>query len=97
MNKNSNDVIVDPFKVYLRIRPFIERELNGDQNRSALKVENNLVIFIIKIYKNKVSVTNTEGFETCDKKERRFAFDNVFNDNDSNKIVFDKIVFYTKI
>ncbi len=47
MNKNENEIANDPFKVYLRVRPLLERELTGEaekyQIKSAVTVEDNCV------------------------------------------------------
>lgn len=54
MIKNENEGVLDPFRVYVRIRPFIERELNLSENdnkqmtRSCVLTEDNQVRYIIK-------------------------------------------------
>jgi hypothetical protein len=53
MIKNENEPGVDPFKVYVRVRPLLERELTGEvekfQHKSAVVVEDNLVKFHLTI------------------------------------------------
>jgi hypothetical protein len=46
MIKNENEIGIDPFKVYVRVRPLNERELAEAErhaNKSIITVENNLV------------------------------------------------------
>lgn len=53
MLKNENDGLIDPFKVYVRVRPFLEREINYQEtnvgelkntSKPAVLVEDNKVI-----------------------------------------------------
>ncbi len=51
MSKTENDSIIDPFKVYLRIRPLAERELTGEcdkyANKNTVTVDENSVYCIL--------------------------------------------------
>jgi hypothetical protein len=68
MNRNENEIVNDPFKVFVRIRPFLERELIIDKdneksikdrerdrliyNKNGIKVEENMVNQHQKLIKN---------------------------------------------
>ena len=59
MIRNENEIVNDPFKVYVRIRPILEREINLDKedekslmdrdkdnftyHKNGIKVEDNMV------------------------------------------------------
>jgi hypothetical protein len=49
MIKNENEIVTDPFKVYVRVRPFLEREIAPEgegkvnPNKNAVVVEDHLV------------------------------------------------------
>ena len=89
---NPNNIL-EPFKVYVRIRPFLSKELLKLKcnNSTSLLTGNNIQniqtkiesIFSIKkktlfIYDNKYH-----------KKERKYFFYNIFTEKDNNKKVFD--------
>lgn len=87
----ENEEIIEPFKVYVKIRPLTEKEKNANQNKKNKKIviaEENLV-FVLDPESQEFNVWATvkKG-----KKEKNFVFDSVFIEKDSNKLVFDKIV-----
>lgn len=98
MLKNENDGMIDPFKVFVRVRPFLEREINFQETNSgelknmskpAVLVEDNLVSFIFLIID--ICIRSRKSRSVW-KKEKCFAFDDVFKERDDNKLIFDKIV-----
>ena len=88
--------ILEPFKVYVRIRPFLSKEilkLKRNNSTSLLVVGNN--------NQNNYNYINVQSIFGVDrqtlyvydnkyhKKERKYFFNNIFTENNNNKDVFD--------
>jgi len=93
--QNSNNFL-EPFKVYVRIRPFLSKEilkLKRNNSTSLLIVGNN--------NQNNYNYINVQSIFGVDrqtlyvydnkyhKKERKYFFNNIFTENNNNKDVFD--------
>ena len=94
INSSSNPAnIEEPFKVYVRIRPFLDKEiLKLKRNNSTslltggynLNIQTNLdSIFTVK---NKILYISDIKYH---KKEKKFFFNNIFTEKNNNKDVFD--------
>jgi len=107
MIRNENEIVNDPFKVYVRIRPILERENYLDKedeksikdrdkenftyHKNGIKVEDNMVYSIINFH-FKIFISDSELNDTYQKKEKCFAFDEVFTEKDDNQEIFTKVV-----
>ena len=89
---NSNNII-EPFKVYVRIRPFLPKEilkLKRNNSTSLLNIGNNqnykINLESIFSVKNKTLYVNDTRHH---KKEKKYIFNNIFTEKNNNKDVFD--------
>ena len=87
----DNDEIIEPFKVYVKIRPLTEKEKLANHNKKTKKIviaEENLV-FVLDPESQEfyVRIKLKKG-----KKEKNFVFDSVFTEKESNKTIFETIV-----
>lgn len=92
-NENSNKQI-EPFKVYVRIRPFLPKELpqttrknssvtlidskQNSQQKSVFIIEDNLLFLLDPTINNR--------------KEKEYVFDGIFNEEHTNHSVFEKSI-----
>ena len=89
---NPNNLL-EPFKVYVRIRPFLSREILKlkRNNSTSLLTGNNIQSSQTKI--ESIFNVNKKTLYIYDnkyrKKERKYLFDNIFTEKDNNKDVFD--------
>ena len=86
-----SECIIEPFKVFVRIRPFDEKEELSQQTKKFQKnfisVKENQVNHI----KIQLIVNDKENtYEFCKKKEKFYAFDNIFQENDNNQSIFSQ-------
>ena len=87
------DNILDPFKVYVRIRPFLSKEilrLKRNNSTSLLTIgsnQKNIICpdSIFSVNKKTLFVNNKKQH----KKEKKYIFDNIFTEKNNNKDVFD--------
>ena len=85
--------ILEPFKVYVRIRPFLSKEilrLKRNNSTSLLTIGNNQnnIIYpdsIFSVNKKILYVNNKKQH----KKEKKYIFDNIFIEKNNNKDVFE--------
>ena len=93
-NKGSQSII-EPFKVYVRIRPFLPFEISqlntiSGQNldnkqlskKSILQVENNNICYL-------QDPNDENGYG---KNVKAFPFNHIFTEKDNNKSIFEKII-----
>jgi len=95
MIKNDNDnSSADPFKVYIRVRPFLEKELisDGDNSSNNLNNNNRSLKAAVVTDENMVYVVEPDSPELYGKRERCFVFDDVFKEKDNNVLIFNKVV-----
>ena len=73
-------------KVYLRVRPFKEKELLANENQGCIEIENDKAV-VMRAPRDSVAFKNsTRGVgETC----HRFTFTRVFDPQTSQKNFFD--------
>ena len=92
-NDNSNKQI-EPFKVYVRIRPFLPKELTqttrknssvtlidskqNSQQKSVFIIEDNLLFLLDPTINNR--------------KEKEYVFDGIFDEEHTNHSVFEKSI-----
>ena len=88
---NPNNLL-EPFKVYVRIRPFLSKEklkLKRNNSSSLLtgnNINNNINNeSIFRVDKRSLYVYDNK----YNKKERKFIFNNIFTENNNNNDVFD--------
>ena len=89
---NPNNIL-EPFKVYVRIRPFLSKEIlklkrnNSTSLLTGYNIQNNQVKIesIFTVNKKTLSVYDNK----YQKKERKYFFDNIFTEKNNNKDVFD--------
>ena len=87
------DNILEPFKVYVRIRPFLSKEilrLKRNNSTSLLTIGSNQKSIIcpdsiFSVNKKTLFVNNKKHH----KKEKKYIFDNIFTEKNNNKDVFD--------
>ena len=85
--------ILEPFKVYVRIRPFLSKEIlriKRNNSTSLLTIgsnQKNIICpdSIFSVNKKTLYVNNKKQH----KKEKKYIFDNIFTEKNNNKDVFD--------
>ena len=93
-NKTSQSTI-EPFKVYVRIRPFLPIEISQLNTISGQTLDNKQL--------SKKSILQVENNNTCylqdpndengyGKNVKAFPFNHIFTEKDDNKLIFDKII-----
>ena len=92
--QNPKDIL-EPFKVYVRIRPFLSKEI------LKLKRNNSTSLLVVGSNQNNYNYINAQSIFGVDrqtlyvydnkyhKKERKYFFNNIFTENNNNKDVFD--------
>ena len=92
-SSNNPNNIEEPFKVYVRIRPFLPKEI--------LKLKRNNSSSLLTGYGNQNNQTNIESIFNVNhkilyvydnkhrKKEKKYFFNNIFTEKNNNKDVFD--------
>ena len=99
-NENENENCY-AFKVFIRIRPYNEKERLSIANsqkkqKNMLQVEDNLVWFffnlVICIGSRKSRALCNKNYNCKGKQEKNFAFDGIYTEADSNYIVFEKVI-----
>ena len=92
-SSNNPNNIEEPFKVYVRIRPFLPKEI--------LKLKRNNSSSLLKGCSNQNNQTNLESIFIVNhkilyvydnkhhKKEKKYFFNNIFTEKSNNKDVFD--------
>ena len=101
MNNNNNNNYpsspphpIDSFKVYVRIRPFLERELtqlNQLYNEDPIG-NKNITKPIVAVENNTLYLKDPYTGELYGKNVKAFPFDRIFTEKDNNKSLFDKII-----
>ena len=102
MNPNNNNNYpssspphpIDSFKVYVRIRPFLDRELTQlNQLYNEDPVGNkNITKPIVAVENNTLYLKDPYTGELYGKNVKAFPFDRIFTEKDNNKSLFDKII-----
>ena len=93
-NNNDNSNTVEPFKVYVRIRPFLDRELTQLNQLYSEDPNNNknLVKSILTVENNTLYLNDPYNGELYGKNVKAFPFDSIFTEKDDNKSIFNKII-----
>ena len=97
-NSNSNNI--ESFKVYVRIRPFLPKDLNIPKNNNNSNLsktispkncyKNNISDKMLKIENN---ILYLEDIKTHKNKNNKlFVFDNIFNESSNNEKVFNESI-----
>ena len=91
MSCNSD---VEPFKVYVRIRPFLDKEMSQlTQLSNEDPINNkNLTKSILAVENNTLYLKDPYNGELYGKNVKAFPFDSIFNEKDDNKSIFNKII-----
>ena len=91
MSCNSD---VEPFKVYVRIRPFLDKEMSQlTQLSNEDPINNkNLTKSILAVENNTLYLKDPYNGELYGKNVKAFSFDSIFNEKDDNKSIFNKII-----
>ena len=85
---------IDSFKVYVRIRPFLDRELtqlNQLYNEDPIG-NKNITKPIVAVENNTLYLKDPYTGELYGKNVKAFPFDRIFTEKDNNKSLFDKII-----
>ena len=93
---NPNDLL-EPFKVYVRIRPFLKKEiikLKRSNSSSILPGGNNFfnpknIESIFSVSKNTLYVHDYKHDYKHQKKDKKYYFNDIFTEKNNNKDVFD--------
>ena len=93
---NLNDLL-EPFKVYVRIRPFLKKEiikLKRSNSSSILPGGNNFfnpknIESIFSVSKNILYVHDYKHDYKHQKKDKKYYFNDIFTEKNNNKDVFD--------
>ena len=82
--------IIEPFKVYVRIRPLLpnERKLVYNENNKGKKIPYQ----IVSSDNNVVLLKDPNNPELYGQNVKSFPFDKVFTEKDNNKTIFDSII-----
>lgn len=100
-NNNEKNPNTECFKVFARIRPLNDREINMVNTskkpsflKTLIKMDDTSVIFLFNIKKFffKVKLQPFEYQINIGRDEKVFIFDHVFDENDSNEIIFKRTV-----
>jgi kinesin family protein 18/19 len=97
-NSNSNNI--ESFKVYVRIRPFLPKDLNipkNNNNSNLLKSISPKNCYKINISDKMLKIENNilylEDIKTHKNKNNKlFVFDNIFNESSNNEEVFNESI-----
>ena len=81
---------IDPFKVYVRIRPLLSQEKRAIEEE--LKKGKSIPKQIVYADNNTVNLKDPNNPELYGQKVKTFPFDRVFNETDDNKTIFDSII-----
>ena len=81
---------IDPFKVYVRIRPLLSQEKRAIEEE--LKKGKSIPKQIVYADNNTVNLKDPNNPELYGQKVKTFPFDRVFNEADDNKTIFDSII-----
>lgn len=82
--------LVDPFKVYVRVRPLLAHERN--QVNAEIQKGKTIPEQIVTAESNTVYLTDPNNPELYGKNVKAFPFDRVFTEKDDNKTIFQTIV-----
>ena len=88
MNEVPN-IKIEPFKVCIRIRPFLQKELPISINEN-LESENKYLPRSIFSHNGNLLTVQDLRFES--RNEKNFFFDDIFDETNNNKEVFDKSI-----
>ena len=82
--------IIEPFKVYVRIRPLLpnERKLVYNENNKGKKIPYQ----IVTSDNNRVLLKDPNNPELYGQNVKSFPFDRVFTEKDNNKTIFNSII-----
>ena len=91
----TNQSTIEPFKVYVRIRPFLPIEISQLNTISGQILDNKQL--------SKKSILQVENNNTCylqdpndengyGKNVKAFPFNHIFTEKDDNKLIFEKII-----
>ena len=87
------DNISEPFKVYVRIRPFLQKEYQKLRRNNSITVMTNPSVFKNDICKSIFAVNNKTLYVFSPKnnniQEKKYAFNKIFTEKDNNNDVFE--------
>ena len=84
--------ISEPFKVYVRIRPFLQRECQKLRRNYSTSIITNPSFYKNDIYKSIFTVNNKTLYVSSPKnplQEKKYIFNKIFTEREKNKDVFD--------
>ncbi|XP_063963250.1 kinesin-like protein KIF20B isoform X2 [Lytechinus pictus] len=82
----------EPMKVYLRVRPFTNAEVEGGESQECMDQENNTTL-LMRAPKNSFAFKSSQrGFGEMNHK---FTFSKIFNEDTSQKMFFDETMLAT--
>ncbi len=88
MNEDPN-IKIEPFKVCIRIRPFLPKELPSSITENKESINKNMPISIFSHNENILKIQDLR-FES--RNEKNYFFDEIFDEKSDNKEVFDKSI-----
>lgn len=98
MNNKEETGVIEPFKVFIRIRPMNEREQeHSEKQLSRKKIKNYLIaednlLFVLDPESLDLNVILNLNLFFKGKKERSFAFDSIFDNSTNNQEIFNNVV-----